>query len=339
MKKQLFTPTKMFMVVITVFFFTLIFSCETEPPAESAVLDAKVKVDESSKSRHNVVEVTTTHMNLEVQSEIPSGWTTFKYMNESEHAPHFFVIEKMPEGKTYRDSQREIVPLFQDAMNYIVEGNVEMINETFAALGSIEWYKNLVFMGGPGLISPGHTAESTVYLEPGTYTIECYVKDENNVFHVTMGMISGFTVTGNANGQAEPKATMEVSISSAEGITFDEKIRPGKQVIKVLFKDQATYSHALGHDIHLVKLEGNADLNELNNWMNWSSPAGFLTPVPEGVTFLGGLQELPAKEGSYTSQVGFFKTRLEPGTYGFIAEVPDPMSKGMLKTFTVPGTK
>jgi hypothetical protein len=337
MKTEFSIPKNFLMILTALFSISVLFSCEPEPTTDQSFLDARAKLDRGSKAKQNVVEVTTTHMNLEVQSEIAPGWTTFRYANDSEHNPHFFVIEKMPEGKTYKDSQREIVPLFQEAMNYIVEGNVDMINETFAALGSIEWYKNLVFMGGPGLISPGHTAESTVYLEPGTYTIECYVKDENNVFHVTMGMINGFTVTGNENGYSEPKATMEVNISSAAGITFDENVRPGKQIIKVLFEDQATYANALGHDVHLVKLEENADLSELNTWMNWSSPAGFLTPVPEGVTFLGGMQELPAKEGNYTSQVGFFETRLEPGTYGFIAEVPDPLSKGMLKTFTVPG--
>lgn len=324
-----------FGVILSMGFFL---GCEPENLSETTELSLKANADIGSKAKQNVVEVVTNQMDLQVQSEIPSGWTTFRYENNG-HAPHFFVIEKLPEGKTYEDSKKEIVPLFQDAMDYIVAGDVEKINETFAALGAIEWYGNVVFTGGPGIISEGNTAMSTVYLEPGTYTIECYVKNENNIFHVSMGMISGFTVTGEDNGNAEPKSTMEVNISSQTGITFDEKVRPGKQVIKVNFEDQAVYSHALGHDVHLVKLSEEADISELNAWMNWSSPAGLLTPVPEGVTFLGGMQELPAEEGNYQSSVGFITTHLEPGTYGFIAEVPDPLSKNMLKVFTVPSEK
>lgn len=336
LKTDLFSYGVSPIILVAILSMGLLLGCQPENLSESTELALEAKADEGSKAKQNVVEVVTTHMDLQMPSEIPSGWTTFRYENNG-HAPHFFVIEKMPEGKTYEDSKREIVPLFQDAMDYIVAGDVDNINKTFAALGAIEWYGDVVFSGGPGIVSEGNTALSTVYLEPGTYTIECYVKDENNVFHVSMGMIAGFTVTNEDNGYAEPKSTMEVNISSQAGITFDEKVRPGKQVIKVNFEDQATYAHALGHDVHLVKLSEIANISELSAWMNWSSPAGLLTPAPEGVTFLGGMQELPAED--YQSSIGFIETRLEPGTYGFIAEVPDPLSKNMLKVFTVPSGK
>ncbi|MHA6281052.1 hypothetical protein ACXYMT_12805 [Salinimicrobium sp. CAU 1759] len=337
--KRSFIAAGIFSMLLTGIVSLAIFvGCEPENLQDSETLSLQAKVNKSVKAKQNVVEVVTDHMDLKVPSRIPSGWTTFEYINNG-HAPHFFVIERMPEGKTFEDSKAEIVPVFQDAMDAIVAEDWDKMNEAFAALNEVEWYKEVVFTGGPGIVSEGHTARSTVYLEPGTYTIECYVKNENNVFHVTMGMIEGFTVTEDENGYDEPKSTMQVNISNASGISFDDKIRPGKQIIKINFRDQTTYAHALGHDVHLVKLEKNADVEGLNDWMNWSSPAGLLTPVPAGVTFLGGMQELPAEDDNYESGVGYIETRLEPGTYAFIAEIPDPKSHNMFKIFSVPSAR
>lgn len=70
--------------------------------------------------------------------------------------------------------------------------------------------------------------------------------------------------------------------------------------------------------------------------MNWADPAGFISPAPEGVVFMGGIQELPALEGKPNSSVGYFEAHLKPGTYAFISEVPDPTGKNMLQVFNVP---
>ena len=62
--------------------------------------------------------------------------------------------------------------------------------------------------------------------------------------------------------------------------------------------------------------------------MDWTQPTGLETPAP--AEFLGGTHEMPAGGRAY------FTVRLEPGRYAWIAEVPSPVEKGMLKTFTVP---
>jgi len=67
-----------------------------------------------------------------------------------------------------------------------------------------------------------------------------------------------------------------------------------------------------------------------------TDPDPFKTPAPQGVDFLGGMEDLPAVEGKYESHMGYFDAHLKPGTYAFIAEVPDPISKNMFKVFTVP---
>lgn len=317
--------------LLWLFCLTFLFACEADPVVKEDINSADLGV----KKNHNVVDVVTTHMNLEVQSTIPSGWTTFRYDNSS-HNTHFFLLDKLPGDKTVEDAKAEVVPVFQEGMDFLALGDWDNALATFGQLPA--WSANIVYSGGTGLLSPNSTSEITVYLEPGNYVVECYVKDSEGVFHTTRGMASGMVVAEEDSGNTEPKSTMEVSISSTDGIQFDKKVRPGKHLIRAFFEDQTVYTHFLGHDIHLVKLHDNADVDELNSWMNWSDPNAFKTPTPEGVEFLGGMQDLPALgEEKPNSHVGYFDAHLKPGTYAFIAEVPDPMSKNMFKIFTVPG--
>ncbi|WP_156877280.1 hypothetical protein [Salinimicrobium terrae] len=318
--------------VVWLFCLALLFSCEAEPVLQEEINAADLGV----KKNHNIVDIVSTHMNIEVQSTIPSGWTTFRYDNRS-HNPHFVLFDKLPEGKTVEDSKAEVVPVFQDIIDAIAQEDEDALNQALSELPA--WSGEIIYSGGTGLLSPNHISEITVYMEPGTYVLECYVKDSEGVFHATRGMITGMVVTEDHNGNKEPKFTMEVRISSETGIEFDKKVRPGKHLIKAFFEDQTVYTHFLGHDIHLVRLDENTDLDELNSWMNWSDPNAFKTPAPEGVEFLGGMQDLPALEGKEESHVGYFDAHLKPGTYAFIAEVPDPMSKGMFEVFTVPSAR
>jgi len=84
----------------------------------------------------------------------------------------------------------------------------------------------------------------------------------------------------------------------------------------------------LSHDVHLARLEDETDLDALGAWMDWSQPTGLDTPPP--AVFLGGTHEMQAGETAY------FTVTLEPGRYAWIAEVPNPASKNMLKSFTIP---
>lgn len=276
-----------------------------------------------------VVEVVSTGMNFNLPRQIPSGWTTFRYRNESPDV-HFFVLEKMPEGKNIEDTRKEVVPVFQAAMDFITTGNREQGLAEFSNLPA--WFFDVEFTGGPGLISPAHMAQTTVHLEPGTYLLECYVKMPNGQFHSAMGMLEEIEVTSQKNERAEPNPDCSIRISSTEGIDYKDIVLPGKYTFAVEFQDQMAHENFVGQDIHLVRLTDEANLEELNKWMNWIAPASFMTPSPKGVQFLGGTQEMPAGKTSY------FSATLRPGNYAFIAEVPDPMGKKMLKTFRVPGT-
>jgi len=283
-----------------------------------------------SGSDLNVVDVTARGLEFEAPDEILSGWTTFRFNNESGMI-HFAVLQRLPEGIALEDQQEQVAPVFQKGMDLLNAGETDAAMEKFGELP--EWFGQVVFVSGPGLTAAGQTAETSVYLEPGTYLLECYVKT-NGVFHSynpspsAYGMVHELTVTEESSNAAEPSATLTITLSSVRGVEVQGNPTPGKHTVAVYFKDQQIHENFLGHDVHLVRLESDTDIEELAIWMDWSQPTGLETPAP--AEFLGGTHEMPAGGTAY------FTVRLKAGDYAWIAEVPSPAEKGMLKTFTVP---
>jgi len=280
--------------------------------------------NEAQKSNH--VEIITEAMEFQMPDTIPSGWNTFIYRNLSVQT-HFFAIEKYPDGITLDDVKRLVIPYFDSGMKLINEGKSE---EGFAEFRKLpDWFSELKMLGGGGLISPGLVTETMIYLKPGNYFIECYIKMNDGVFHSSMGMIREFVVSEFDSGNEELKADVIIEISSTEGIVFNDSIAPGRHVLSVFFKDQIVHENFAGHDINLVKLDDSASLEELESWMNWVDPKGLIDPSPTGITFIGGVNNMPA------GSKGYFTVVMEPGNYVLISEVPNALSKNMLKTFTV----
>lgn len=276
-----------------------------------------------------MVDVTIETMDFQMSSSIPSGWTTFRTSNRSAMT-HLGVVERMPEGYGLREQQDEVAPVFQEGMDLIISGDMDGALAKFGELP--EWFGQIVFLGGPGLIAPGEITETTVFLEPGTYLLECYVKTDG-IFHsynpspAMDGMVAQFAVTEEPSGAPEPVPTLEISISSVGGMKVVGEPSAGPHTVAVHFEDQVLHEHFLGHDVHLVRLTPETDIEALVDWMNWALPAGLQTPAP--AKFLGGINELPA------GSTGYFRVELEPGDYAFIAEVPAADEKGMFHRFTV----
>ncbi len=274
----------------------------------------------------NAIEIVTEVMDFQMPDEITSGWNTFKYFNRSKET-HFFLLNKYPEGKFIKDAEKEVGPVFQKGMDLLNEGKTE---EGFAEFGKLpEWFSKIVFVGGSGLISPGLMGETTIKLDPGYYLVECYVKMANGVFHNSMGMVKELIVLNENSNNSPPNPTVNVIISSENGIINKEVLSKGEQVFAVKFQDQIVHENFTGHDVNLVKLDDNADIDALEKWMNWVDPKGLITPSPEGVTFLGGVNDMPA------GNMGYFKVNLDPGKYALISEVPNTSEKNMLKLFEV----
>jgi hypothetical protein len=276
-----------------------------------------------------VVDVTARGLELIMTDEVPSGWITFRFSNETDMT-HFAVIERAPTGIGVAEQQADVAPVFQKGMDLLNAGNPDA---AFAAFGELpEWFGEIVFMGGPGLTSAHVVSETTVYLEPGGYLIECYVKT-GGIFHSynpdpdTYGMIAEFTVTDDVSPGTEPEASISLTISSESGILVEGDPTAGEHVVAVHYQDQIVHENFLGHDVHLARLEDDTDLAVLATWMDWSQPTGLETPAP--VTFVGGVQEMPAGSTAY------FNANLEPGRYAWIAETTNPDQKNMMIPFEV----
>lgn len=273
-----------------------------------------------------VVEIVTNNMDFQVADSISSGWHTFKYDNRSGET-HFFLLDKYPEGRTIEDTEKEVGPIFQLGMDLINEGKAKEGFEAFNKLP--EWFFKVAFVGGSGLVSPQNSSLTTLKLDPGYYIIECYVKMQNGKFHSNMGMAKALVVTNEISQVTPPEPTLDVLISSTDGIIFKDTISSGSQVFSVYFKDQITHENFVGHDVNLVRIDENADISILEAWMNWADPKGLISPAPEGFTFLGGVNDMVA------GSTGYFEVNLAPGHYALISEVPMARSKNLFKPFVV----
>lgn len=339
--------------IITLAFATLAAACSDVPPgpeltAEGAPVAARGVVP----GQANVVEITASHRGDEhifslSESEIPQGWTTLRFANAS-HSDHFVLLYKAPQAaidaaevadQSLLSHWHETVTVpFQEEFAPYIAGEIgyeEFLGNLVGAITeTAPWFLDpgAPAMGGPGLTAAGHTSETTVLLAPGTYVLECYVKDANEEFHSYNGMLQMLTVTEAASGAREPEAALELSLSSTNGIQMPRSVRPGLQTIAIRFRDQKAYEHLQGHNAHLVRLNSkDAELlDALAAWMDWRQEGALAARAPQGAEFLGGTMEMQAGGTAY------YTVNLRPGDYAWIAEVPDPAGKGMLKTFTVP---
>lgn len=297
-------------------------------PADRYEADAPDVRPTSSSSDPYVVEVTARDYVFQAPAEIPSGWTTFRLVNEGAET-HFMLIYSLPEGKTYEDVKREVAAPFDQALAALHDGSADRQAAGEILLDNFpDWSAGITYLGGPGFVSPGRTAEATVHLEPGTYVIECYVKmPDGRTFHSSHGMAQQLDVTAEPNGAPEPEADLRMSVSS-NGLSAPDELAPGRHTIRLDFEDQTPHENFLGHDVHLVQVEDDTDLDEVARWMDWMEVEGLRGAGP--AEFLGGSHDMPAGETAY------FTIDVEPGRYAWIAEVTNPAEKGLLKTFSVP---
>jgi hypothetical protein len=295
--------------------------CKTEPKKQPQA-EAKAAAGE-----RQVVRVVTKSMEFYAPDTVPSGWNTFVYENQSTE-PHFILLDKYPEGKTIENAEKEVGPAFDAGMALIMEGKMEDAVEAFGQLP--EWFSEVVFLGGTGLISANQTAVTTVNLEPGYYVMECYVRMPDGKFHNSMGMAKELIVTEEDSGLSPPDADIDINCRTRGGIGWSGQPKAGKNTFKVTYGDQIVHENFVGHDVNLARMDEGANLDSLEAWINWATPTGLMSSTqPEGFTFLGGTNDAPA------GSVLFFEATLRPGQYVLISEVPGANDKGLLKTFTV----
>lgn len=276
-----------------------------------------------------VVEIRAVGMKFEGPAEIPSGWTTFRFSNSS-NMVHFAMIDDPPGDITAATMAETTGPAFQGVMDAMNANDPERVDAAFGKFPA--WLGDMAYRGGPGFLSGGLTSATTVYLEPGYYVLECYVKTAG-VFHTTspapgtLGMLHELTVTDADSGNAEPTATVTVDIRNSGLSLAGGAFAAGPNVIRVNVIEQQTFPSFVGNDVHIVRLDSPGQLAEAAAWMDWRKPDGLETPAP--VTFLGGINDMPA--GSH----GYIHVDLAPGNYALIGETPEPLEQGFTLPFTI----
>ena len=309
----------------------LLLGCDrAQQPAQVAAVEQE-PVTAAPAAQPRVVEIRAVGKTFEGPSEIPSGWTTFKFVNASSMI-HFAIIDVPPEGVTAQVFNDTLAIPFQEAMDGMNAGDEEAVNAAFARFP--EWVGELGRNGGPGLLSPGRVSQTTVYLEPGYYILECYIKSDG-VFHTTspgdgqLGMLLELTVTEASNNAPEPTANATLAVRNSGFELVSGALKAGENTIRVDFLEQQALPSFVGNDVHLMRVESGESVTEADGWLDWRTRNGLEDPAP--VSFLGGVNDMPA--GSH----GYFSVELDPGDYAFIAEMPGPQAAGFVLPFSVEG--
>lgn len=263
--------------------------------AEGAKASAHEDIKTSADSAY-IVDVTATDYAFGMPTEVPSGWVTFRMKNMGQ-VEHNAIIHKYVDTLQYHTLTR----LFSEAL----EGEGM---QGFSAMFDVSDKD----MGGPAILSPNHTGETTVFLEPGVYTFTCWMVAEDGEYHIQKGMSRPFVVTNKESGAEKPEGTVGITLSDL-AIDIEDPIGAGEHVFDVTFE--------ASHNVHLAKLGENQKLEDLQIWMN-------KVQTPSSFTFLGGAEQAPVGMSST------FKASLEPGRYAFVTY--GTADSGMAEEIIVP---
>lgn len=272
------------------------------------------------KEQPEAITIQTNNMEIIMPDTLNAGLNHLVYRNNSDMT-HFLLFNKVPEFVDLEKYQTELTMPFQELMNAISENR-----DPEAAFP--EWLAEMVNMGGVGLISAGGVAESYVDFPPGNYVVECYIK-YNGVFHSSTGMLKHLRIIDRGQEEITIDAALTINVDST-GISLEGDLpgKPGMANFKVVHGTTRLYPNFTRPDVHLAKITDEAGLEELNEYMDWSSIEGMVAKSP--ATFLGGVQEMP--EGN----ISYFSHDLGPGKYVLIGEVPDPKSNNFFIEFEIP---
>lgn len=270
----------------------------------------------------SLIDIEATNYAFTAPPTFPSGWVTLRFDNVVPET-HFMLLWRLPKGKTFDDYAAQVSKPFNDLYKEYHSGALEQgefLEELGAALP--DWFGTAQRMGGPGFTAPGHTSQTTVYLEPGEYVIECYVRSEveEDTFHSKHGMLRPLIVTETVAAEAPPEADIEITLSNYEIVVSGEPT-PGEHTVRVRVEEDP--DGLILHNVHLARLDEDTAVEDVAQWLDWVDH--MLPPAP--AEFLGGAGQITAGNESY------FTVTLEQGRYAWVSETWGV--QGMVHEFTV----
>ncbi|WAT17407.1 hypothetical protein OZN62_10795 [Aurantiacibacter sp. MUD11] len=297
-------------------------ACSSESTSES---------DQVEVPQPNVLELQVEGLSFTGPDTINSGWTTIRVINEG-GMTHHALVYRLPDGITAEMVDELVVEPIQASLTAAIAGDFETAAEISATIPA--WVADLVWLGGPGMMSDGVTGEATMFLEPGNYIVECYVKT-NGIQHNynpvpgEFGMVFPLTVLAEDGGMAEPDANVTLTITNDGYEIAGGAFVSGDNSVRVNFAEQRRYNDFVGHDAHLFRIDEDTDVEAAAAWPDFFPIDGQQTPAP--AQFVGGIHDMP--QGA----TGYFRVNLQPGDYGITAEIPDAVESGFFTRFTVEG--
>lgn len=224
-----------------------------------------------------VVDLKAVDYAFAMPAEIPSGWITFQMENMGKEE-HVAIVQ--PVG---------------DSLN--LEGVQKLVTRTAASGFPEGWKQNITsgYVSGIGILSPGRTAETAVFLEPGVYLMTCTIRTPGGDSHIKKGMVLPFRVTDQPGQMEKPETDIRITLSNY-AMTTDKPLSAGSYTFDVQFADPGL------KDVFVVRLEEGQEVEDVVEWMD-----DLRAPSP--FDFLGGTEQQPA----------VFKITLEPGRYAFVS--------------------
>lgn len=257
-----------------------------------------------AQDQSGMLEIVATDFAFEAPDAIPSGWHTIKFTNTGSE-PHMLLFHRLPEGITFQDFAIDVWRPLDEVWQETKEQEKEFMQ--LGGIGLPSWFNAAEqWMGGGGILSGGHSTVLTLYLEPGIYTMECYVKTEDGEFHAMEGMLRELIVTNQRSEKIPPEADIKITLTNTS-MSMEGDIKAGHNLFEVHLAEGSN------HNVHVARLDMDTDINEVLDWMDWSKLEGLWPAEP--AEFVGGLNILP-KGGT-----GYFTLDLEPGRYLFLSEM------------------
>ena len=212
---------------------------------------------------------------------------------------------------------------FQDTVQGVLEA-IPTAGE--AALFGL--FEVATMAGGPAGIGPGGTSSATLDLQPGEYSLVCFIAGSDGVPHIAKGMVAPLTVGSLASDQpSEPSADVEVSLADFAFNGAPSNLDAGETTFKVVNEGQEP------HEMAILRLDGiTVDAaKEILMTPPGEAPAG-----PPPFNDAGGFQaNMPGDSGWATVD-------LEKGEYVLVCFVPSPANEfaphlalGMFSSITV----
>lgn len=303
-------------LTLALFTTTALGACQSQDTAER---DEASSMDRDSTSA--AVDVVARDFVFDAPDTIGSGWTTIRFTNSGTQT-HFVVLHRLPPDKTLNDWAAAVAAPFDSAWGGLQAGTMTKA-EAGKVIASMlpSWYGDVEERGGVGLVAPGHSAQATMNLSPGTYVLECYVKTPKDLqFHVGLGMAHQLTVTASDSNEQPPQADLDITFADGK-MDAPSEVSSGRHVVAVHYRWQSEMG--MGNDVNVAQLPDGTTAEDLVPWMDWMNVHGLEAPAP--ATFVGGVQEAP--EGS----TAYFTVDLTPGRYAWAVE----NGQGIVQPFSV----